>query len=396
MKIVHLILFVVFCACVLRVNAQTSKDTIWSYQLLTKIQSLQQANTGFPPGIFPSTRVYAYNKNNIKNDPNVFYTGLIVRTLKKYQKYCTPFQQGIINQIAKDAMVSTALFKNRQGRDTYNFWRTDTPQIFPNAGWLNTFDKSQSLPDDFDDTVILLWAQEVARERAAAIHDTMQLFANTKGKTVKNTLKAFETLPAYSTWFGKKMPIDFDMAVLCNVLSFVNAYNLKWTSSDTASLQLITTAIQNNWHIGKANFIAPHYAKPAVILYHIARLLDAGKQQNIEALMALKPSLLHSADSLLAKSVDPLETVLLQSARLHFGGTNNVDASNIVTAQTIDPAAIEQSTYPFFIANMASMLPSPLKRPLSKLAFAKFEYRCPAYNLALLWENKHLCVPLHK
>lgn len=396
MKRVHLILFVVFCAFVLRVNAQTSKDTIWSYQLLTKIQSLQQANTGFPPGIFPSTRVYAYNKNNIKNDPNVFYTGLIVRTLKKYQKYCTPFQQGIINQIAKDAMVSTALFKNRQGRDTYNFWRTDTPQIFPNAGWLNTFDKSQSLPDDFDDTVILLWAQEVARERAAAIHDTMQLFANTKGKTVKNTLKAFETLPAYSTWFGKKMPIDFDMAVLCNVLSFVNAYNLKWTSSDTASLQLITTAIQNNWHIGKANFIAPHYAKPAVILYHIARLLDAGKQQNIEALMALKPSLLHSADSLLAKSVDPLETVLLQSARLHFGGTNNVDASNIVTAQTIDPAAIEQSTYPFFIANMASMLPSPLKRPLSKLAFAKFEYRCPAYNLALLWENKHLCVPLHK
>jgi hypothetical protein len=364
--------------------------------LLTKIQSLQQANTGFPPGIFPSTRVYAYNKNNIKNDPNVFFTGLIVLTLKKYQKQCTPYQQSVINQIAKDAMVSAALFKNKQGRDTYNFWRTDTPQIFPNAGWLNTFDKSQSLPDDFDDTVILLWAQEVARELAAAIHDTMQLFANTKGKTVKNTLKAFETLPAYSTWFGKKMPIDFDMAVLCNVLSFVNAYNLKWTSSDTASLQLITTAIQNNWHIGKANFIAPHYAKPAVILYHIARLLDAGKQQNIEALMALKPSLLHSADSLLAKSVDPLETVLLQSARLHFGGTNNVDASNIVTAQTIDPAAIEQSTYPFFIANMASMLPSPLKRPLSKLAFAKFEYRCPAYNLALLWENKHLCVPLHK
>lgn len=385
-------LFVVFCAFVLRGNTQTSKDTIWSYQLLTKIQSLQQANTGFPPGIFPSTRVYAYNKNNIKNDPNVFYTGLIVRTLKKYQKYCTPFQQGIINQIAKDAMVSTALFKNRQGRDTYNFWRTDTPQIFPNAGWLNTFDKSQSLPDDFDDTVILLWAQEVARERAAAIHDTMQLFANTKGKTVKNTLKAFETLPAYSTWFGKKMPIDFDMAVLCNVLSFVNAYNLKWTSSDTASLQLITTAIQNNWHMDKANFIAPHYAKPAVILYHIARLLDAGKQQNLEVLMALKPSLLHSADSLLAKSVDPLETVLLQSARLHFGGTNNED----IKKQTIDAEAIEQSTYPFFIANMASMLPSPLKRPLSKLAFAKFEYRCPAYNLALLWENKHLCVPLHK
>lgn len=392
MKRIHPILFVVFCALALRGNSQASIDTIWSYQLLTKIQALQQTNTGFPPGIFPSTRVYAYNKNNIKNDPNVFFTGLIVLTLKKYQKHCTPFQQGIINQIAKDALSQVGLFKNRQGRDTYNFWRTDTPQIFPNAGWLNKFDKSQSLPDDLDDTVILLWAQEVARERAAAVHDTMQLFANTKGKTVKNTLKAFANLPAYSTWFGKKMPIDFDMAVLCNVLSFVNAYDLPWTRSDSTSLQLITTAIQNNWHMNKANFIAPHYAKPAVLLYHIARLLNTGKQQNIEALMALKPSLLQSTDSLLAISNDPLETVLLQSVRLEFGGI----AGDVQTPQTFDTAAIEQSTYPFFIANMASMLPNPVKRPLSKLAFAKFEYRCPAYNLALLWENNHLCVPLHK
>jgi hypothetical protein len=392
MKRIQSILFLIFCALVVRGNTQSSTDTIWSYQILTKIQALQQTNTGFPPGIFPSTRVYAYNKNNSKNDPNVFFTGLIVHTLKKYEKLCTPFQQRMIQQIVQDGLSSVGLFKNKSGRDTYNFWRTDTPQIFPNAGWLNTFDKSQSLPDDFDDTVILLWAQEVSMERASAIHDTMQLFANTKGKTVQNTLTAFETLPAYSTWFGKKMPIDFDMAVLCNVLSFVNAYDLPWTRSDSASLQLITTAIQNNWHMRKANFIAPHYAKPAVILYHIARLLNTGKQQNMEALMALKPSLLHSTDSLLAISKDPLETVLLQSARMQFGGI----AGDVQALQPFDAAVIEQSTYPFFIANMASMLPSPLKRPLSKLAFAKFEYRCPAYNLALLWENKHLYVPLYK
>jgi hypothetical protein len=392
MKRIQSILFLIFCALVVRGNTQSSTDTIWSYQILTKIQTLQQTNTGFPPGIFPSTRVYAYNKNNSKNDPNVFFTGLIVHTLKKYEKLCTPFQQRMIQQIVQDGLSSVGLFKNKSGRDTYNFWRTDTPHIFPNAGWLNTFDKSQSLPDDFDDTVILLWAQEVSMERASAIHDTMQLFANTKGKTVQNTLTAFETLPAYSTWFGKKMPIDFDMAVLCNVLSFVNAYDLPWTRSDSASLQLITTAIQNNWHMRKANFIAPHYAKPAVILYHIARLLNTGKQQNMEALMALKPSLLHSTDSLLAISKDPLETVLLQSARMQFGGI----AGDVQALQPFDAAVIEQSTYPFFIANMASMLPSPLKRPLSKLAFAKFEYRCPAYNLALLWENKHLYVPLYK
>ncbi len=390
MKSVQSILFVVFCALVVRGNTQSSTDTLWSYQILTKIQALQQTNIGFPPGIFPSTRVYAYNKNNSKNDPNVFFTGLIVLTLKKYEKQCTPFQQGMIHQIVKDGLLSVGLFKNRQGRDTYNFWRTDTPQIFPNAGWLNTFDKSQSLPDDFDDTVILLWAAEIAKERASAIHDTMQLYANTKVKTVKNSLAAFKNLPAYSTWFGKKMPIDFDMAVLCNVLSFVNAYDLQWTASDSASLQLITTAIQNNWHVTKADFIAPHYAKPAVIMYHIARLLHAGKQQNISELRALTPALLQTTDSLLAISIDPLEKVLLSSARVQFGGISNI------TSQTPDQAAIEQSKYPFFIANMASMLPNPVKRPLSKIGVAKFEYRCPAYNLALIWENKHLCVPLHK
>jgi len=390
MKRIKSILFIIFCALVVRGNTQSSTDTIWSYQILTKIQALQQTNTGFPRGIFPSARVYAYNKNNSKNDPNVFFTGLIVHTLKKYQKQCTSYQQGIINQIVKDGLSSVGLFKNKSGRDTYNFWRTDTPQIFPNAGWLNKFDKSQSLPDDFDDSVILLWAQEVSKERAAMVHDSMQLYANTLVKTVKNTLAPFKHLPAYSTWFGKKMPIDFDMAVLCNVLSFVNAYDLQWTASDSASLQLITTAINNNWHVTKADFIAPHYAKPAVIMYHIARLLTAGNQQNIQTLMALKPVLLKQTDSLLAISKDPLENVLLSSARVQFGGITN-DAS-----QAPDQAAIEQSKYPFFIANMASMLPSPVKRPLSKLAFAKFEYRCPAYNLAILWENRYLCVPLHK
>ena len=390
MKRIKSILFIIFCALVVRGNTQSSTDTIWSYQILTKIQALQQTNTGFPPGIFPSTRVYAYNKNNSKNDPNVFFTGLIVHTLKKYQKQCTSYQQGIINQIVKDGLSSVGLFKNKRGRDTYNFWRTDTPQIFPNAGWLNKFDKSQSLPDDLDDSVILLWAQEVSKERAAVVHDSMQLYANTKVKTVKNSLTAFKHLPAYSTWFGKKMPIDFDMAVLCSVLSFVNAYDLQWTASDSASLQLITTAINNNWHVTKADFIAPHYAKPAVIMYHIARLLTAGNQQNIQTLIALKPVLLKQTDSLLAISKDPLEAILLNTARVYFGGIPN-DAS-----QAPDQAAIEQSKYPFFIANMASMLPSPVKRPLSKLAFAKFEYRCPAYNLALLWENRYLCVPLHK
>jgi hypothetical protein len=148
--------------------------------------------------------------------------------------------------------------------------------------------------------------------------------------------------------------------------------------------------------VNKASFIAPHYAKPAVIMYHIARLINAGNQQNIQTLLSLKAALLNQTDSLIAISMDPLEKVLLSTARVQFGGTISVQATNIEASQALDAYAIQQSKYPFFVANMASMLPNPIKRPLSKLAFAKFEYRCPAYNLALLWENKHLYVPLYK
>ena len=42
---------------------------------------------------------------------------------------------------------------------------------------------------------------------------------------------------AYSTWFGKKFPVVFDVSVLCNVLSFIQQNNLQWTKADSASLK---------------------------------------------------------------------------------------------------------------------------------------------------------------
>jgi hypothetical protein len=56
----------------------------------------------------------------------------------------------LVEQISLNAKPSFAKFKNQKGRDTYNFWPTDNPMIFPNAGWMNIFNKSQSLPDDME------------------------------------------------------------------------------------------------------------------------------------------------------------------------------------------------------------------------------------------------------
>ncbi|MFT2588466.1 hypothetical protein, partial [Escherichia coli] len=83
-----------------------------------------------------------------------------VFTLNNIKEDLSPEQHKIADKIINEALPSFNKFQNRKGRDTYNFWPTDTPRIFTNGGWLNWFDKQQSLPDDMDDTVILLMAQQ--------------------------------------------------------------------------------------------------------------------------------------------------------------------------------------------------------------------------------------------
>jgi len=75
--------------------------------------------------------------------------------------------------------------------------------------------RSMALPDDMDDTVIDLLALGTDSTSASAVHLLMQQYTNhLNGKIIRNTKKSLKKLPAYSTWFGKKMPIDFDILYL--------------------------------------------------------------------------------------------------------------------------------------------------------------------------------------
>jgi hypothetical protein len=209
-------------------------------QLLQRVAALQPKESSvFPSGSIPSYRLYALNKDRVKADVNAFFTGLVVFTLKDIRPQLSASQQRLANGIIADALPVFDKFRNQKGRATYNFWPTDTPRIFPNSGWLNLFDKKQQLPDDLDDTVIMLLAQEAGDSTAKAVHALMQGFINNPSKKVNNTFKDYRGIGAYSTWFGEKMPVDFDICVLANVLYFVQAYNLQWTAADSASLLLI-------------------------------------------------------------------------------------------------------------------------------------------------------------
>ena len=368
-----------FCLSCFTVKAS---DSITIKLLVQRIAAMQAISDGnIPKGSFASYRTYHLNKHRQKADINAFYTGLICFTLRDLENQFDAIEKQQVDNIINQAKPYFNKFKNQKGRNTYNFWTTDTSRIFPNSGLLNTFNKSQALPDDFDDTVILLMAMNAPDSVAKAIHRLMQDYTNQSKKKINNTFKQYQDIPAYSTWFGKKMPIDFDVSVLMNVLYFVQKYQLPFSKADSASVDLIVKVIESNQYETTASYVSPHYNTTAVILYHLSRLMAL---KPIPALEQYKSQLILSAKNCYTHSNSFLEKIILSTTLMRWG----IDMPTmVITAQSNLIELIEEDDYPFFIANIASMLTNPFKKIASSTGLVKFTYHSPAYNQRLLLEN---------
>ncbi len=373
---------VIIIVCVsLNIKAQTI-DSI-AHQVLLRIEHLQsKGDKYFPKGLMPTYRGYEKNSNNIKPDNTVFTTGVIVFILNKLRPKLSVSDQIICDSIAQRAYPSFAKYKNLKGRNTYNFWRTDTLNFSPNSGWLNVVMSKKSLPDDMDDTVMLLLALGITDTEANEVHTLMQDFINTKNSTINNTFKEFKYIKAYSTWFGKKMPVDFDVCVLCNVLYFTKQHHILFTSADTASVNYITQVLDKKYHISDADYVAPYYPTTSLILYHLSRLMSVAEP--IVALEKYKPQLIIDTKNCYEKATSIIEKAILQTALMRWGEKDFqpllIDGDNFFDA-------LENNSFIYFIANMASYLKNPYKRLIGNTGLVKFNYYCPAYNDVLFLEN---------
>ncbi|CAN5118593.1 hypothetical protein BH11BAC6_BH11BAC6_08280 [soil metagenome] len=356
-----------------------AQDSVLVDHLIKRIAALQTTNDNFfLPGIFPS---YISNNENFstkKRDNNIFFNGLIAYTLNDIRPYLKPQEQQEIEATLNNANPVFQKFKNKY-RNTYNFWRTDSAYEYPYAGVLK-FTRKISLPDDMDDTVLSLLATDADDSTAKAVHALMQQFVNSDSNKVRSMLDVYDRLPAYSTWFGKKFPVVFDVSVLCNILSFVQAYNLEWTSADTASLAVITATIKHNYHISLPVYASPYYPQTSLILYHIARLMSI---KEIPELEALKTKLVIDAAKQLAQSDNLLERVILSSAILKWGYM----PPNIALPSTAEITnTIEQNDFCFFTGNIPSYFKDVSRFIATKKKIGFFYHYCPAYNDVLLLE----------
>jgi hypothetical protein len=326
-------------------------------------------------GVFPS---YISGKKKFKTrkeDNTIFYNALAVYTLKEYRDKFSVEQRMVCDSIIARSVRTLPNFKNKS-RTTYNFWRTDTSFRFPYSWWLPLFRGNTTLPDDMDDTVLGLMMLN-DDDSAEAVHALMQAYINSK-PPLKTTYKIYAHDSAYSTWFGKKIPVVFDVSVLCNVLGFVQRNDLEWTKADSASLQLIVKTIQRNDIVKHPLFVSPYYGNTSIILYHLARLMSIKPIQELEQ---LKPQLVAVAVERLQSSGNILEKIILSSALLKWN-----EKLPQLSLSVSDVRDMETNDLPFFIGNIPSYYKQPWKEDFMSLRLLMYYHYCPAWNDCLLLE----------
>jgi hypothetical protein len=365
--------FAILFLCSLHSYAQ---DSVLMNELMQRIADQQASgSTFYIYGIFPSYISNQPQFNNSKRDNNIFFTALVDYTLRHLPKEHLA-DSTVYNLIHSKALLTYPYFRNKNGRTTYNFWRTDTAYTFPYTNWIYKIKHNTALPDDMDDTVLSLLAQNTDSSTAAAVHIEMQEYTNASKQKSKAIEKDYRQYNAYSVWYGKNFPVVIDVCVLSNVLHFVQQYNLPWTSADSASLKVILQSITNGDYKRKPLSISPYYGNTSIILYHIARLMSS---KPIPELEALKVELLTSAVQQFANTTNPLEKAILCTSIIRWGYVPPA-------FQMPEISKLEQNNLPFFIGNIPSYFSLNLRQLFTRKGWGLFYHYCPAYNDALYYE----------
>ena len=374
------LVFLCFFFSILLYAAPALEDTIYikkRIQLLQRIEHLQvkevQSNLY---GAFPSSRKYYYSAR-LKEEDNVFFTALILWNIGQFKAQMSSQEIDYLEKFKFNARPYIERFKNQNNQLTYNFWPRNPPQIFPNGGWLNQLNQKYALADDIDDGAITLLALGANDSLTKAMQTKFAAYSVGKIKRNQSFYKEFKDRPVYSTWLGTKMPKDVDLSVLTNVLLMHTVAKIPLNATDSASLDLMVDLVKANKHLTDPKYVSQHYANSATIIYHIVRLMY---YTDYPSLLALKPLLLDQALELSKQAESPLEQLLLNTSILRLGGKMDLPLG-------VNEATLTTNNYPYFVANIASVLNNPFKRIVNRSNIVRFDYYSYAFNLSLLYEN---------
>ncbi|MDN4165530.1 hypothetical protein QWY31_08460 [Cytophagales bacterium LB-30] len=345
---------------------------------IQRIAALQAQEEGFYPlGTFPSQLVWKKGKQVVE-DNNIFFTGLILYTLQSVQADLPDSAQQQVKLMYARAQQSFWRYQNRRGGITYNFYQVHPDTPFPNHPRFSKWDKMR-LPDDLDDTSILALVQHPSDSLAAAFQNLMRAESYESPK-VLSTFRPYRESKAFRTWFADKMRQDFDLCVMANTLLFVFQEGLLLGEVEEASIDLIADMVQADLHLHQGALVASHYQHPAIILYHLGRLVAQSSNPQLKALQA---KLVSDAYALLGKAANEMERVILLSTLYRLGES---------PAFVLDYARLPSDIGDFywFVANPLSGNRLWLKKLLKNSSRLRLYYKSEAYYWALVLEAEML------
>lgn len=338
--------------------------------LIDRIVHLQQ-----PDGLFASYRSNAtlfYRRP----DTNIFFTVITVFTLQRLRESVSAAAHQQIALIAERAERAYGRFQNKDGLKTYNFWPTRPSQHFSNGYLFRHFEHFR-IPDDIDDTAMVYLTTETTPAERSWLKEKVSQHANGSQppRLIRNTYPDYRQLSAYSTWFGKNMPVDFDACALSNLLYWIYQHDMPRNQHDADALTYLRSIVETGRYVTEPFLCAPHYARTSLIIYHLARLLSGF---SIPELESIRPRLVADAYQQLNRTTNQLEKVLLSTA-LHWLGERPAP---------VDLTGIEQAfdTFHFFIAGMLTAYEQPWLRRFADRPWVQMRWQCEAHNWALLAE----------
>jgi hypothetical protein len=340
--------------------------------LLLEISRLQIKEKSFyDKGQFPAQR----GKRKRIEDNTIFFSALISFTLQNAAKDLDSISREQVNVICQQIRSNYISYQNKSGDKTFNFWKTNPPAFFPHARLLSHF-SIFNIPDDADCTSIIYLTDTSLRNHSAWLQNKLAMHSNLSALKIKNTNPSYQHFRAYSTWFGKKMPIEFDICVQSNALFLIYKNQLPLTVQDQETLALLHAQIVSGEYLKQAYYCSPSYKRPAIVLYHLARLLGNNR---IPLLEDCREIIRKDIEWELKKASIFMDKIVLSTALLRMKGTPPPLNLNEVTIDLLD-------NYVFFRANLFSSYARPFLKFISKTNWFDCKFYCRAYCLSLLLE----------
>lgn len=353
-------------------------------QVAELLQQLSDLSSGgespYPVGIFPSQRYHPFLPYH-REDENLFFSATIAFTLRQLHYKMNDVERKIAESISNGVRNQLPVFQNKDGKPTYNFWQTRPSRHFPNGVFMRRFEHFR-IPDDADDTALAHLLLGSGKEEATELLSLFDRHANTTRKSIKNTWPEFKELKAIGTFFGEKMRIEFDAVVMCNALLFLLQHFDEDEQIIDDSLKYVEGIISKDLHKTDPFKAAPNYPSTELIIYHVARLLDAHPTCRLSE---LKEKLIDDATEELRSAGSPLSKLILQNALLMIAPRSHSERSE--ESPNLEALLADEKGY-FFHAGMMSAFENLMAQGLATLPLFHLRYRCKALNLALLIENQ--------